>query len=194
MAGYVVNGKINVFAKTEPETNIHLPEVVYIIATGKMGLSHHDFIRGAGHCIISVNQAINYNLPHDIWFISDSTVYRELWFQENKDRVVMRVFSKELIRNGKCQAEYMFEQRKPMTRPSSNLEWGCCRPNGSVSISALQFAYWCGSKVIILCGADMTGRYRVYNPIASGVVAQIKERGVRVYSLSATNIEGIEYL
>ena len=173
-------------------THLSLPEVVYIVGTGDMGFIHHDSIPKDAYTI-AVNQAIAYrDINFNAHFISDSTVHEEGWFHKYKNTDLTRIYSKELVENTNAHHEFWFEQRLPFGRAGKQLKHGCCRPNGSVSISCLQMCYWCGVKTVWLCGVDMSGRYFVYNRVGNMVIQEMRENGVNVHSLSATNLN-VEY-
>ena len=195
------------------ESNFRLPEKVCIVAPGPNGRGHYRRIP-LDYCIVAVSKAILIPEVHaSVWVMCHSD---QDWYREASESFTgTRIFGDAAARNVEADLlaggseSYCFYPPAQSLLDQVDLSEKAIRTGGSISACALQIAYHCGAKDILLCGVDMSGDAYFDGTLnvqpthgdtwgaASRVNRLIQwmttERGLRVRTLTPTRLEAPQY-
>lgn len=147
------------------ESSFRVGEKVCILAPGPNGREHYAEIP-ADYRVISVSKAILIpQVESDVWVMND---LKTSWFAyaDRRFRGVRIFYEPELERFagegeqwGECYSFRLAMSPEDRLEPevTKPLVPGMIRGYGSASGNAIQIAYHCGARDLLLCGIDMSG-------------------------------------
>lgn len=193
----------------DPFGDFKLPEKVYIVGSGPLGIPHYRNIPRSAY-IIALNAAVLARIPAPkIWMAFDPDTCRKPYFVralQSGYRNAKRVFGREIMSHFKLECEYYFEHHPPINDPK-DMKLIDCILRGGVTIfgCALQLAFHKGCRAVVCVGIDMQGNgyydgsanlYQpggpwMHVPIVDAMIRtmQAKRPDFRVYSLSPTALD-----
>ena len=144
------------YAKPEFE----LPEKVYILGSGPLGVDGYDRIDGY---TIGLNKSVS-AVPCDLWmsFATGYLTHKAQWFRDLLDNdKTPRLFGSHPENNAgladREDCDYSFLYYPPWQH-SPFMYQGVLKA-ATIAGAALQLAYWFGASEVYLCGVDMFGAF-----------------------------------
>ncbi len=142
------------------ESGLQLPKKVCVVAPGPAGKPFYKYIPSDYFVIVVSKAVLIRGLKAQLWMMNHAA---QPWFERASNSFQgLRVFSysayKESEKSHAGHCLYTYEPKEPSLDSSQILPLTrCIRYGATVSACAIQLAYHCGAKEILLCGVDLTG-------------------------------------
>ncbi len=146
------------------ESNVRVPETVYIVAGGPKGMAHYHRIPKDGYIIVANKSVLIPNMQPSMWILNSMNEGIRHWIgRAHKSFTGIRVFKEscqeKIPKNIRKTEYYIFSPNQDGNGEGNpRIPPGTLRAGGTVSGFSIQIAAHLGAREIILCGVDMSGQ------------------------------------